>query len=225
MELGAADLAVLEGGWFGGLPQALQARIVSRSRLRTFAKGDYLVRQGNVTKGMHGLLTGRTHHLHQVSEMHEVLLHVGAPGMWFGEYPLLSGEAAIGSVSAAAPTRTLFLPERGFEAIIEEEPSHLRHFARLLASRFGVAFRYLAESHGLAPEDWLLSRLRGLVEMQRSGSIAGAPPDTISISQSQLANMVGLSRQTLNMLLARLARRGSIEVGFQSIRVRRGSGS
>lgn len=219
------DLAVLEAGWFGGLPQALQARIVSRSRLRTFAKGDYLVRQGNVTKGMHGLLAGRTHHLHQVSEMQEVLLHVGAPGMWFGEYPLLSGEAAIGSVLAAAPTRTLFLPERGFEAIIEEEPRHLRHFARLLASRFGVAFRYLAESHGLAPEDWLLSRLRGLVETQHSGSIAGAPLDTISISQSQLASMVGLSRQTMNTLLARLARRGSIEVGFQSIRVRRGSGS
>lgn len=222
--LGALDLDVLKAGWFGGLPEPLQARIVSRSRLAKFAKGDCLIRQGDGAKGLHGLLAGRTHHLRQVSETEEVLLHVGEPGLWVGEYPLLSGDGAVGSVVAAAPSRTLFLPAHEYEAIIDEEPRYLGHFTRLLAYRFAVAFRFLAESHGLTPEDWLLSRLRGLLDIQRAGAGTEPPLDTISISQSQLANMVGLSRQTLSVLLSRLVKRGLIEVGFRSIRVRPRSG-
>lgn len=219
MGLGALDLDVLQAGWFGGVPEPLQARILSRSRLAKFAKGDCLIRQGDSAKGLHGLLAGRTHHLRQVSETEEVLLHVGEPGLWMGEYPLLSGDTAIGNVVAAAPSRTLFLPAHEFEAIIDEEPRSLGHFTRLLAHRFAVAYRFLAESPGLTPEDWLLSRLRGILDIQRAGANAEPTLDTIAISQSQLANMVGLSRQTLSMLLARLAKRGLIEVGFRSLRV------
>lgn len=220
MELGARDREVLAAGWFGRLPRPLQDRIVARSRLRAFAKGEYLIRQGEAAQGMHGLLAGRTHHLRQIDEEEEVFLHVSAPGLWVGEYPLLSGEVAIGSVVAAVASRTLFLPKQGFDAIIDEEPRHLTHFARLLAYRFALTFRFLAESRGLAAEDWLLSRLRGIVDVQRSGSTAEPALDTISISQSELASMVGLSRQTLNGLLGGLVKRGLIEVGFRSIRVR-----
>jgi CRP-like cAMP-binding protein len=219
VKLSVKDLEILQAGWFGSLPEQLQSEIASRSRVATFRKGEVLIRQGEVGKGMHALLAGQTHHLCQVSETKEVLLHVGEPGMWVGEYPLLSGLRSNGSVVAAVPSRTLFLPAREFEAIVDEEPRHLRHFGRLIAYRFGVAFRFLAESHGLMPEDWLLSRLEGMIDIQRSGGNTGPRLDTISISQSQLANMVGLSRQTLSVLLSRLVKRHSIEVGYRLIRV------
>lgn len=220
MKVSPQDLEILKAGWFGTLPEELQSEIVSRSRVATFRKGEVLIRQGDPAKGMHGLLSGHTHHLCQVSEEEEVLLHVGDPGLWVGEYPLLSGLRSNGSAVASAPSRTLFLPARQFEAIVDEEPRHLRHFSRLLAYRWGVAFRFLAESHGLTPEGWLLSRLNGLIDIQRSVESNEPRPDTISISQSELANMVGLSRQTLNGLLRRLAKRGLIDIGFRSIRVR-----
>jgi CRP-like cAMP-binding protein len=214
------DLDVLKAGWFGGLPGSLQARIAARSRLAGFGKGEYLIRQGDAARGLHGLLAGRTHHLRHVGEAGEILLHVGEPGLWTGEFPLLTGGHAIGSVVAALPCRTLFLPVREFEAIVDEDPRQLLHFVRLLAHRYEVAYRLLAESHGLSPEDWLLSRLNGILDVQRLGASTDPPSDTIAISQTQLANMVGLSRQTLSVLLARLAGRGRVDVGFRSIRVR-----
>lgn len=220
MDFSAADLEVLKASWFGGLPQPLQASILARSRPARFAKGEHLIRQGDPATGIYGLLAGRTHHLRQVGESEEILLHVGEPGIWTGEVPLLTGEGAIGHVVAAAPSRALFLPAREFEAIVDEEPRHIGHFARLTARRFAFAYRFLAESHGLTAQDWLLSRLRGILEVQRAGAVADPASDTLAISQSQLANMVGLSRQTLNLLLSRLARRGVVEVGFRSIRVR-----
>jgi hypothetical protein len=38
------------------------------------------------------------------------------------------------------------------------------------------------------------------------------------VSQTELPNMVGLSRQTLNLLLARLQSRGVIDEGCRKIR-------
>lgn len=216
------NLEVLRAGWFGALPDALQARIAGRSRPVRFARGEYLIRQGDAAVGLFGLLTGRTHHLRQVGESDEVLLHVGAPGLWVGEYPLLSGEGAVGSVVAATPCLTLFLPAREFETIVDEDPRLLRHLARLLTDRYALAYRFLAEARGLAPEDWLLSRLRGILEVQRACAGPGVASDTITITRAQLANLVGLSRQTSSVLLARLVERGSIELGFKSVTVRAG---
>jgi DNA-binding transcriptional regulator LsrR (DeoR family) len=39
------------------------------------------------------------------------------------------------------------------------------------------------------------------------------------VSQAELANMVGLSRQTLNALLADLQARGLVEVGYRRVRL------
>lgn len=219
MKATALDLEILRKGWFGSLPEPLQSRIVERSRTRSFRKGEFLIRQGDAGKGMQGLLSGRTHHVRQINEAEEVLLHVGEPGIWVGEYPLLSGDHSIASVIAATPVRTLFLPVREYEEILDDEPRYLRYFCRLLAHRFAVALRALTESHRLAPEDWLLSRLESILELQRTDAATMPRVDTITLSQSELANMVGLSRQTLSVLLGRLVKRTEIEVGYRSIRV------
>jgi DNA-binding transcriptional ArsR family regulator len=42
---------------------------------------------------------------------------------------------------------------------------------------------------------------------------------SLAVSQSDLARMIGVSRQTLNALLAKLGQAGLIDVGFRSIRV------
>jgi DNA-binding GntR family transcriptional regulator len=44
-------------------------------------------------------------------------------------------------------------------------------------------------------------------------------PVSLTVSQADLARMVGVSRQTLNVLLGKLAQAGLIEAGFRHIRV------
>ncbi len=206
------------GRWFGGLPAALQELIVRRSIVRSYHRGEFLIREGEAGKGLFALLEGRTRHLRSVGDGDEVLLHVGEPGIWFGEYPILCGQPSVGSVVADTASRALVLPAGEFERIVTEEPRHLRPFVALLGERFAILWRYVAEARGLAPEDWLRSRLAGVAEMQRRGQ-PSQEPATVRLSQSELANMVGLSRQTLSVLLARLQERKLIEVGYRKIRV------
>jgi CRP-like cAMP-binding protein len=214
-----AHLALLKKGhWFGGLPLSLQEQILQRSAVRSYGKGEFVIREGDAGRGMFALLHGRTRHVRWVGEAEEVLLHVGEPGVWFGEYPLLSGQPSVGSVIAEVESRVLFLPAAEFERIVAADPRYLRPFAALLAERFAFVYRYLAQAHGLSPEEFLHARLKGVVAMQRLDQPSSGPAD-VSLSQAALANMVGVSRQTLSGLLARLEARGLVEVGYRKIRV------
>jgi CRP-like cAMP-binding protein len=204
--------------WFSPLPEALKTQILQRSAVRSFRKGEFLIREGAPPRGLYGLMHGRTRHVRSVSDGDEVLVHIGEPGIWFGEFPLLSGQPSVGSVIADATVRALFLPVAEFQRIVEGEPRYYREFNRLLWERYALLFRFMAEAQGLAPEAWLRSRLIGVAEVQR-GERPLHGPATITMSQSELANMIGMSRQTLNMLLARLQERGMVEVGYRTIRL------
>jgi CRP-like cAMP-binding protein len=211
----ASAIAILRGGrWFASLPPALQARIAELGVLRRFRTGQYLLRQGDPARGMFGIVHGRTRHVCAVGEDREVLMHVGGPGLWTGEYPLLSGARSIGSVIADEPTQALHLCAKDWRRIVDEEPRWLTHFAALQAERFATAFRAYADAHGLTRDDWVYARLKLVTQVEREH---GSPALRIRLSQAHLASMVGVSRQTLNAVLMRLQARGLLRVGFRSI--------
>ena len=70
----------------------------------------------------------------------------------------------------------------------------------------------------LPPEDRLRTRLADLVELRRAERF-GIGPVVLRLSQEELARMVGVSRQTLNALLADLRAEGLVDVGFRSLRI------
>jgi CRP/FNR family transcriptional regulator, cyclic AMP receptor protein len=211
----APEIKVLRAGrWFASLPHELQARIAQLAVLRQFRTGQYLLRTGDPPLGMFGLVRGRTRHVYPVGEDREVLLHVGGPGLWTGEYPLISGQRSINSVIADAPTAALFLSAADWHRIVDEEPGWMRHFAMLLADRFATAYRAYAEAQALSHDEWVHARLRLVAQVEREH---GAVAPQIRLSQSHLATMLGVSRQTLNAALTRLQRRGLLRVSFRMI--------
>jgi CRP-like cAMP-binding protein len=211
----APDIAVLRRGrWFASLPAELQAGIAQRSVLRRFQTGQVLLREGDPARGMYGLVRGRTRHVCAVGDEREVLMHVGGPGSWTGEYALLSGARTVGSVIADVPTQVLFLSAKEWQRLVDEQPRWLRHFARLVAERFATAYRAYAAAQALDRDDWVLARLKLVAPVEREH---GAPLPRIRLSQAQLASMVGVSRQTLSAALMRLQARALLRVGFRSI--------
>ena len=154
----------------------------------------------------------------RLSDGRDLLVHVGRQGLLGGDYGALSGQTTIGSTIAETSVRALFLSAAEFERIVDEEPRHFRAFMELLLERYRTVFAFVAELQGLPSEERLWRRLEGIASFWRDGAPAGSPID-IPISQVELAQMVGLSRQRLSTLLGRLEAHGLIEVGFRSIRV------
>ena len=211
----AVDLGSLRRGqWFGDLPAPLQQAIVDRSVVRSYGKGACIVAAGVPSGGLFALLEGRVHVLRSA----DTLIHVGEAGFWFGEYSLLSGEPAIGDIVAATAARTRFLSATEFERIVAAEPGHFRAFAALLIDRYAIAVRQLSDIKRPSAEERVHRQLVNLAALRRLDARGDGPVD-ITLSQSELASMVGLSRQTLCGLLGRLQDRGLVEVAFRRIRV------
>lgn len=206
------------GVWFSGLPSALQALILDRSVIRSYRKGEFLIREGEPPKAMFAVLEGQIRVIRQVGDGDEILLHIGEPGSWCGEYGVYSGALSIGSIVAHSKLHTLMLTVQQFERIVGDEPRYFRAFAGLLMEHFALMFRYIAEGRCLSPEDRLCTRLADLAAMQRHHRPPERPVD-LTISQADIATMIGVSRQTLNALLSRLQAKGLIEVGFRRVRV------
>jgi CRP-like cAMP-binding protein len=207
------------GRWFGGLPAALQELILGRVVRRSYRKGQYIVREGEIARAMHVVLAGRVRVTRKVgNEPEEVVIWVGEPGFWFGDYAVFARTPSIGSIIAETDVTTLSLSTTAFERIVRDEPEYFRCFAALLFGRYADLFRYLAESHGLHTEDWLRTRLVDLAATMRRDN-PSVDAGVITISQADLATMMGMSRQTMNTMLRQLQARGIVELRTRSIRV------
>lgn len=216
---GDRDVELLRRGrWFASLPGDLQSLVLDGSMMRSYGKGARIIGEGAPPRGLFALLEGRVHIVRGVGESEEALFHVGEPGSWFGEHGTLSGLPAIASVVATTSVRVLLLPRAEFQRIVAAEPRHYPFFATLLYERYATVFRYATEARSMAAEEWLWTRLRDLAAIRRREAQISGTID-ITVSQAELATMVGVSRQTLCMLLRRLAERGMIEVGYKKIRV------
>lgn len=207
------------GRWFGALPAALQELILDRAVRRSYRKGQHIVREGGPPRGMHFVLAGRVRVTRKVGDGRQaVVIWVGEPGFWFGDYAVLARMPSIGSIVAETNVTTLSLTTAAFERIVRDEPRYFRLFADPLFERYADLFRYLAEAHGLHGEDWLRIRLVDLAAAMRRDN-PSVDAGVIAISQAELATMMGVSRQTMNGLLRRLQSRGIIELRTRSIRV------
>lgn len=206
------------GEWFGGLAAPLQDLILSRSIVRKFAKGQVISVEESPPDFLLAVLEGTVYVVRDVGGGDEALIHVGEPGFWYGALYLLTGSPTVATVLAHTPVRALVLSKAQFDRILAEDPRHYAAFARLALDRYRVLVSMLAELRELAPEARLRARLVALAKL-RMQDRRQAGPVSLTVPQADLARMVGVSRQTLNVLLGQLSKAGLIEVGFRSVRV------
>jgi len=207
-----------QGRWYRSLPLELQQRILAASRCRDFARGQVIALEGASAAGMSAVLSGEVKLVRQARPGDESLLFIGEPGFWFGEYAVLTGERTLVSAIAKTKARLLVLSKREFDRMVEEEPRYYRHFAALglkYAATFLKAFTFTSSLEAEA-------RLRGqlaLLSLLKDNEDGVDAPVELPYSQSELASIVGVSRQTINHLIPKLAAKGLIQMKFKRILV------
>lgn len=207
-----------KGKWFGDLPGEFQALLMDNSMLRLMEAGQVLIAEETRPTGFFALLEGQVAITRQIADKGEFFFHLGGPGFWFGETGLLNKKVAVITATARTKVRTLFLPISSFEQIVDAEPRYYRLIVKLVLTRQALLMRNIAQGNTLPPEDYLRIRLADISDMIH---LEGFSKDTVelALSQTDLAAMIGSSRQTVNMLLKKLEGEGLIEVEFRKIRI------
>jgi CRP-like cAMP-binding protein len=207
-----------QGRWFGSLPQDLQQRILSGSRVRSFARGEVIALEGAPASALSAVLDGEVKLVRQARQGHESLLWIAETGSWFGEYAVLTGEKILVTAIAKTPTRLLLLPKTELDRIVRDEPLHFRHFAMLAIGRISNYLKAYIHATSLQPEARLRGQLFVLSQMKIDELGARAPVE-LPYSQAELASLIGVSRQTVNQLLQTLVAKGLVEARFKHVRV------
>jgi CRP/FNR family cyclic AMP-dependent transcriptional regulator len=172
------------------------------ARRRTFARNEVLCHEGDPADSLHLVEQGHLAVHSSLASGASATLSILSSGDYFGELAFLRADhRRTATVTALEASRTLTVAAPAFERLCRHNASIERVVATLLADRIDILSRRLLETMYESLDRRVYRRL---IELARSyGGSTG--PVTIPLSQTQLADLVGATRPSVNQVLRRLA--------------------
>lgn len=197
-------LSVLDGA-----DRAALARIAT---IRDYEPGQVLVRQGERLRDVHVLLNGRAVVVRATPQGKDVLLALRGPGDTVGELAALDPAPRTATATALEALSSLVIPGDRFIDFLGERPSAMLAMLQLLARRHRESDRRLVDSRA---QEAITRLARHLLELGARYGVAseqGLDLD-IPLSQQQLADWVGVSREAVSGGLRRLREQDVVATG------------
>lgn len=134
------------------------------------------------------------------------------PYQWFGEISLIDGRPRTHDAVADGPTQVLVVPR---EALLAWRAQRWRELAQLACRKLRVLFVAVEELAQLPLEERVWRRLQ--LVAQGYGGSREAPRRRIRLAQEVLAQMLGVSRQSINKALKALEAGGRVRLHYGEI--------
>ena len=195
---------------FGELDPEALARLADRAIERTYKKGQLIFYQGDPAEALFIVIEGRIKVVVVNEDGNEMLLVTLEALDVFGEVALIDGEPRSASAETLEQTRVLVLTRATFLEALRESPAMTESLLRSL----GAVLRRLTEQTAdlvfLDLHGRVAKLLVGLAE--KNGLTQAGSELDLQLTQSDLASMVGGSRQSVNQILKSFERRGFVEL-------------
>ena len=185
--------------------------IVGRLRRRKFRRNEVIFHQGDPGDSLHVVASGAVKILLPSAEGDEAIIATLRPGDFFGELALLDGSTRSATAASLEQSETLTLPRPVLMDLLGTVPGLGDALLVGLARELRRLTSQVEELHFLDLAGRLAMRLTRLAQESQtdaSGKISLDWPYT----QSDLAAMIGGTRQSVNRLLAELVDEGLIEI-------------
>ena len=178
------------------------------------AKNTVIITEGDVGDSLFVILAGRVKVLIGDSEGREIILKILGPGDFFGELALIDKQPRSASVSTLDNTVLKVLSHTAFEVCLDRAPRIAVSVMQALAKRLRDADRKISTLALLDVYGRVTHTLLELAINTNGKLVVGE-----RLSQQEIANMVGASREMVNRILKDLSDRGYITVESKSITI------
>jgi len=202
---------------FRGLSGDQRQTLVARARVRTFSNGDTVFLMGSPGESMMAVLSGSVRISVPSSGGKEIVLAIMHPGDVFGEIALLDGKGRTADARAVGACSLAILERRDVLAFFERHPGAWLGLVQVLCSRLRSSTEQTAEVALLDMPGRLAKTLLRLAGAEQ-GSGPAAPQ--IKLSQRELGNIVGATRESINKCLREWQRSGMVKVENNRIAVK-----
>ena len=192
---------------FAGLPPTEMERLGALVRARRYRRGEVIFLEGDAGSSLCIIAVGRVRIVLSGADGREVVLNVYGPGDFFGEFALLDGEPRSADAIAQEPCLLYWLTRDDFLAFLESHPRAASTLLAVLSRRLRHTTRVVQDA---AFRDVPARLARVVLDLVTT---RGRPHgDRVLVdgrlTQSELASMVGASRETVNKALRGFERSG-----------------
>jgi len=203
------------GSFMGLLDPADQLELIRDGRRMTLPAGATLLFEGDLSERVVVVLDGAVRIFVTAANGREVLVTVAGPGEIMGEMSAVDGKAHSASVNTLDEADVVLVPAASFRAVMQRNAA----VAFAVAARLTRELRrVLQERVGLEVLDVPTRLAQTMVALAdrldvRDGSVE------LPVSQRELAESCGASREAVTKALSTFRARGWIETGRRSIKV------
>jgi CRP-like cAMP-binding protein len=201
---------------FRHLAGEIHERIAALATRRVYDEGAIIFMRGDPGDSLCGVINGRVRISVSRPGGKEVFLNLMAPGETFGEIALLDGEPRTATATAIVRTELFLIPRKQFLQLLGSEPALATHLIQLLCRRVRWTAQLTEDSALLSVPARIAKRLLSLARLHGRQTESGAK---LNISQEELAQFLGLSRQIVNQHLQRWKAMGWILAGRGSVTI------
>ncbi|MCC6315391.1 MAG: Crp/Fnr family transcriptional regulator [Thermomicrobiales bacterium] len=203
---------------FEGLDQHSLEILEGRMRGRVFREEETIFHREDIGNALYVIRNGRVKIRLTAEDGRETVLAILSPGDCFGELAVLDGEPRSADAVAMERTDTLMLTRDDFLGALDQSPALAKRIIVLLSQKLRQTNEQLSDLifydvHGRVAKRLL--ELAAAHGVQRADGIQIGIP----LTQQELANMVGATRESVNRVLRYYAGRGFIKVANQRITI------
>jgi len=192
--------------------------VLALARRRRFARNEVLCHEGDPADSLHLVARGRLSVRVSLDSGDSAMINVLGPGAYFGELALLSSNGRrTATISALEGAETLVIDTAAFQRLRARNPAFERTISALLGHRVEELSRRLLESMYLGLDRRLSQRLLELRAEYANGDDSATV--AVPLTQTQLADLVGGTRPSVNQALQRLVDQGVVSVSRGRVEV------
>ncbi len=199
------------------LPETFQKFILEYGKQITFEKNSYVFHAQDEFDGIYTVLEGSISLGYVDVNGNEALSAIAEPIMWFGEISLIDHEPRSHDAIALKKSTVLHIPAKPLNDLLKDNPYYWYYFARLTSQKLRYVFLEQIAIQTRSLSQRLAQRL--LFILEGYGNHLIVQERQIHISQDQLANMLTVSRQTINHELNLLEKQNIIKISFRKIEI------
>lgn len=188
----------------------------SRLKVRRFRRNEVIMHQGDAGDALHIVAAGAVKIVLPSAEGEEAIIATLRPGDFFGELALLDGEPHSATVTALEPSETLVLPRPVFIELLDTVPGLRDALLAGLAKELRRLTGQVEELFFLDLSGRLATRLARLAE-EAQPNAEGEVHLSWPYTQSDLAAMIGGTRQSVNRLLSEFVDEGLVRLERDSL--------
>ncbi len=188
--------------------------LVGHAINKTFAKNTIIINEGDESDSLYVILSGTVKIFLSDEDGKEIILNTQGPNEYFGELALIDDAPRSASVMTLDDCKVSIILKRDFEKFISKNPEICFRLIRGLTKRL----RRLTDNvKSLALMDVYGRVARTLIEL--SEDLDGQMVVQQKLTQRDIANMVGASREMVSRILRDLSTGGYITVDKKHITI------